>query len=176
MVGKSRLLEKAAPPVWLEPFDPRQAECVASWVRSDQEAYWLAPKTTPPLTAQRIRCWALPNHEALQLRTPEGAAPLAYGELNLLNGSRRHFWLGHLIVDPDCRGRGLGRELTRRLLQRAFYRRGAQKVSLVVFPENVDAIACYRAAGLHDDGAEEHLLAAYDCRARLLRMSADALP
>jgi ribosomal protein S18 acetylase RimI-like enzyme len=58
------------------------------------------------------------------------------------------------------------------LLHRAFHLRGARRVSLVVFPENRVAVACYRAAGMHDDAFETHYFPAYRRRARLLRLAA----
>jgi ribosomal protein S18 acetylase RimI-like enzyme len=79
-------------------------------------------------------------------------------------------------VDPRHRGRGLGRQLTRLLLRRAFHRYGAWRVSLVVFPENAAAIASYRAAGMYEDGYERHYFASYSRRKRLLRMVATSAP
>lgn len=102
-------------------------------------------------------------------------APVGYGELNLLNDARREFWLGHLIIDPAFRGMGLGVRLTRLLLRRAFVDHAASCVSLVVFPDNAAAVACYRAAGLYPSGFEQHAFEAYGTRERLLRMSATEL-
>jgi len=155
----------------LQPFDPAHADLVASWITSNLEAYWLAPQTPPPLTGDRIRRWSAPDHEALQLCPPHDRRPVAYGELNILDVYRHAYWLGHLIVDPSLRGRGIGRELTRRLIQRARACYGAMQVSLVVFPANLAAIACYRAAGLVPDGYELHDLHPYGQRVRLLRMT-----
>lgn len=156
----------------LTPFDPTCAELLVSWVRDEQETLWLAPKTAPPLNADHVRRWNLPGHEQLQLIRPGRPTPLAYGELNRLNRANGHFWLGHLIVPPARRGHGLGRELTRQLLNRAFNLYGAQQVSLVVFPANRPAIACYRAAGMRPNGYEEHDLPAYGRHVHLLRMVA----
>jgi RimJ/RimL family protein N-acetyltransferase len=156
----------------LEPFDPAQAERVAGWVRNEREAYWFAPKTTPPIAARDIRGWGVAGHEQLQLLPAGAKEPVAYGELNALHGAHGQYWLGHLIVDPGLRGQGIGQVLTRLLLNRAFRQLRARRVSLVVFPDNATAIACYRAAGMREDGFEEHDLPAYGARARLLRMAA----
>lgn len=161
--------------VRLEPFDPADAARVAAWVGSPQEAYMLAPRTVPPITPERVRGWAAPGVEAFALILNDGDQMIGYGELNVLNEKHREFWLGHLIVAPPQRGRGHGRRLTRLLLERAFELRGARRVSLVVFPENVAAIASYRAAGMYADGVEHHDLPPYHCRARLSRMAAESL-
>jgi RimJ/RimL family protein N-acetyltransferase len=157
------------PPLRLTPFCAEWAELVVSWVRDPQEEYWLAPKTPPPLTAAHVRRWHEPGHNPFALLAAPGEPPSGYGELNALVRARRQYWIGHLIVDPAQRGRGLGSTFTRLLLDEAFEERGAQRVSLVVFPENTAAIACYRAAGLHEDGHEWHSFPAYGTRACLLR-------
>jgi RimJ/RimL family protein N-acetyltransferase len=159
----------------LQHFDSCWAELVASWIRDEREAHWLAPKTPPPLDAERIRQWKLPGHEPLQLVRADDPTPIAYGELNVLNAAQRHYWLGHLIVDPAWRGRGVGSALTQLLLRRAFTRHAARQVGLVVFPENRRAIACYRAARMQEDGYEEHVLPAHEQRVRLLRMTTGRL-
>lgn len=153
-------------------FDPAWAEHVVRWVRDERESYWLAPKSTPPLTAREILGWRKPDHHPYMLVLPARAAPIAYGELNRLSGARRCYWLGHLIVDPEYRGQGWGVALTRALLDEAFQQRGARRVTLIVFPENTRAVACYRAAGLREDGHEWHTFTAHGRRECLIRMAA----
>ena len=156
----------------LAPFHPGYADLVLSWIQDAQEAHWLAPRTPPPLSATKVLHWQAPGHQAFMLIEPGAPAPLGYGELNILNAAARRYWLGHLIVDPARRGRGLGVQLTRLLLWEAFCRQGAREVSLVVFPENRRAIVCYEAAGLRADGHELHDFPAYAQQVNLLRMVA----
>lgn len=159
----------------LTAFDDRYAERVVSWVRGSQEAHWLAPRTPPPLTGDKVRAWARPGRGPFMLVTRDDPEPLAYGELNVLPRKRREYWLGHLIVDPRQRGRGLGRQLTEMLLYRAFHVQDARLVSLVVFPENLAAIASYRSAGMRADGYETHNFAPRNRRERLLRFIATSI-
>lgn len=162
----------SAPPCRLVPFEPCWAAAVASWPRDAREAYWLAPKTRPPLTADEVLRWRKPGHEPYMLLVPEGDEPVGYGELNRILGAPRQYWLGHLVIAATARGRGLGIHLTRLLLQEAFERRGARRVTLVVFPDNERALACYRAAGMLDDGFEWHRFPAYRRRECLVRLAA----
>lgn len=165
----------AAQAVRLDPFDPRHAALVASWVRDAREAFQLAPRTPPPMTAERIAQWGCePGHMALQLVEVGRDAPVAYGEVNLLNPEQGEYWLGHLLVDPARRGERLGFELTRQLVHRAFARLAARRVSLVVFPDNERAISVYKAAGFFPDGFELHEFPAYGLQERLLRMTVTA--
>jgi len=154
------------------PFEDEHAARVASWVLNEREAYLLAPRTPPPLTAEKIRGWVGPGRQQFLLIEIGKKRPVGYGELNVLRTEERHFWLGHLIVDPRRRGRGLGTRLTRLLLERAFNQQGARRVTLVVFAENHRALACYRAAGLRDAGFEMHCFPPYDRQVRLLKMNA----
>ena len=156
----------------LAAFDERHAARVVSWVQSALETRWLAPRTTPPLTVEKVRAWSQPGRNPFMLVERGNPEPLAYGELNELRRKYSEYWLGHLIVDPQQRGRGLGRQLTELLLQRAFHILAARRVSLVVFPENMAAIATYRSAGMREDGYESHYFAAYKRRERLLRFVA----
>lgn len=156
----------------LSPFAPSQADRIVSWVRGPSEAYWLAPRTPPPLTAEKVVDWAGPGREQHVLTDGLDDLPVGYGELNVLQSKRRTYWLGHLIVDPAWRGRGLGCRLTRLLLQRAFRYHAARRVTLVVFPENAAAIAAYRSAGMTADGYELHKFEAYRTRVELLRFVA----
>lgn len=155
------------------PFQDRWAGLVASWVRDDDELYELAPRLLPPMTAAKVRWWQAPGRRPRLLYEAERANPIGYGELNLLGAADREYWLGHIIIDPAERGRGLGVELVRQLMRLAFVELDARIVSLVVFPSNAAAVACYRAVGLRSIGLESHYFKARARRCRLLRMALD---
>lgn len=161
----------AAPLLELRPFQRDCAARVASWVRDDNELFELAPRSVPPLTAEKVRAWQLPGRRGLSLCERGRADPIGYGELNVLNSVEREYWLGHIIIDPARRGIGFGLEFVRLLVQTAFSEHRARTVSLVVVPTNSAAISCYRAAGLHDVARESHYFAGRRRRCRLLRMS-----
>lgn len=155
----------------LAPFRPELAALVASWIQNEHEAFWLAPRTRPPIDARKVLDWAGPGIHQLILFDGRLRVPVAYGEVNLLAGRERTFWLGHLLVDPVRRGGGMGRALTEQLLRYAFARLNARRVTLVVFPENAAAIACYLAAGLRLDGHESHYFPTCESTVRMVRMA-----
>jgi len=167
--------ERTTPRCRLLAFSPQYADAVISWVRTPEDAYWLAPRTKPPLTPQELLRWQSPDRQGFMLVRTSDHYSVGYGELNVLHGGAPHrYWLGHLVVDPDQRGKGLGVQLTKLLLWRAYARHGAREVSLVVFPENARAIAAYESAGMRADGYETHSFPAYNATVRLLRMVAKA--
>ncbi len=158
----------------LRPFDARYARHVASWVADEMELFQLAPRTPPPLTPMKVLGWKRPGRTAYMITADREEAPLGYGEINLLDQRRREFWLGHLIVDPLQRGRGIGTAMVRLLIEEAVRSLGARRVSLVVFPANEAAIRCYRAAGMRDVCHEYHVFLSRRRQALLLRMAIDA--
>ena len=98
----------------------------------------------------------------------------AADELSPMRREPDHYWLGHVLIRPGLRGRGLGNRLVVGLVEYAFERLSARRISLIVFPDNRPAIECYCAQGFTlvgdefhrfvDMGPKEHLLR-YELRA-----------
>jgi ribosomal protein S18 acetylase RimI-like enzyme len=128
-------------------FDPLSAPLVATWARDPSELFWLAPSTPPPLTAAKVMNWLNPGVSALLLCRDTMTVPLGYLELNLMPAQKTQFWLGHCVIRPDQRGCGLGKLMIDLALAEAFTRQQADSVSLVVFPDNMAALSCYRSVG-----------------------------
>jgi [ribosomal protein S5]-alanine N-acetyltransferase len=63
---------------------------------------------------------------------------------------RAAFWIGLFV--PELRGRGLGREITRVVLDWAFGGLGLHRVELEVLATNHRAIRCYLACGFRQEG------------------------
>lgn len=75
----------------------------------------------------------------------DGRARLtAFGQL-YLRYERIH--LARLVVDPELRGRGIGKELVRRLLDTGPRLFARSEFSLFVFRDNAIALTCYRSMG-----------------------------
>jgi ribosomal protein S18 acetylase RimI-like enzyme len=173
MVGKpsvTRNCEIDADGLHLAPFKPGYAAVVVGWVRTEDELRRLAPSTPPPLTAEKVSRWRKVGGEALVAFENRDSCPVAYGELNSMRYESGHLWLGHVIVDPARRGRGIGRRFVASLLNEAFFERAARKVSLIVFPDNAAAVRCYESIGFCRAGEEHHRFAAGGPLQRLLRL------
>jgi RimJ/RimL family protein N-acetyltransferase len=63
---------------------------------------------------------------------------------------RASFWIGLFV--PGLRGRGLGKEITRLVVDWAFGSLGAHRVELEVLASNHRAIRCYLACGFRQEG------------------------
>jgi len=151
-------------------FRAEDADVITQWVGSKEDLRWLAPGTPPPLTAEGVRAWRKPGGHAFVLSESVASDPIGYGELNPMRADPGHWWLGHMIVRGDKRGRGIGHAFLIALLDRAFGDLGADRVSLVVFPGNHAAIGCYRRNGFTPASEEYHRIGNQTAAHRLLRM------
>lgn len=152
-------------------FDSVFAPTIASWVRSDRELLWLAPRTRPPLTSAKVMAWARDRSSRILLWDAASASPVGYAELNEMPGERDHLWIGHLLASPQVRGRKIGHRFVHALLCRAFQDLMVRQVSLVVFPDNIAAIRCYEANGMQHAGREFKYVKETGARHEFLRMA-----
>ncbi len=155
----------------LRPFESRFAAIVASWPRDERDLLWLAPRTPPPLTPKKVCRWQRANKRTFLLHVGGELGPCAYGEINLMQDKPKHKWLGHLIVAPTVRRRGIGSRLVALLLGEAFQTHAAHSVSLVVFPENHLAQRCYLREGFVHAGDEFHRFRPGQPEYRMQRMT-----
>lgn len=153
----------------LRPFESAFADTVVSWIATDRDLLWLAPRTEPPLTRQKVIDWNGERNTMHLLFADGQPVPCAYGETNRMQRKPGQIWLGHLIVDPEIRGRGIGLGLVRLLLEKAFEMRDVKAVALVVFPANLPAIRCYLNAGFTQTRDEYHRFRP-DRKHRMIRM------
>jgi len=160
-------------PYYLAPFDKVMAFVVAQWAQDDRELFWLAPKTTHPLTATKVVAWPGPDGQSILFHQDDLVEPLGYLELNPMPGQTLHAWVGHCILRPEQRGMGLGTRMVRLALKVAFVRRRMNRVSLVVFPDNIAAIYCYRSVGFLDAGEQTKYFHRTGREHRMLQMTID---
>ena len=172
--SKSRDESAPSPPRGiLRAFEVSLAEEILRWVRSDVELCRLAPGTPPPLTLEKILAWHKPGGSVYTLHADAHGPMIGYAELNPMRNEPQHFWLGHILIRPDERGKGWGRTIVSAILRVAFEDREALRVSLLVFPDNEPALRCYRVLGFEERGAEVHLFPATKRTHRMLRLELD---
>lgn len=117
---------------------------VASWISSAADCrQWAGERVRFPVQLDQLpdeiefenaESWGLFLREAL----------IGFGQVVPKPLLRVH--LARLIVAPNSRGRGVGRELTEHLLTIA-YAKSPASVSLNVFPDNFAAVRLYRDLG-----------------------------
>jgi ribosomal protein S18 acetylase RimI-like enzyme len=125
-------------------FTHPDGDVVLGWVRSPEELDAWASRTDFPLRRSIFSDWhSDPDVRAYVL--VEAGEPRAYGEI-WEDAAEGEAELARIIVAPEARGRGVGREFTRLLAHEA-RRRGFRQIWLRVVPTNAAALACYRNAG-----------------------------
>jgi RimJ/RimL family protein N-acetyltransferase len=154
----------------LSPFERCWADSVAHWVCSEAELRLLAPSSVSPLDSAKVLKWLKPGGMAYLGWVEQEPEPIAYGEVNPIRGRPDRYWLGHVILRPGFRGRGIGRRFVEALVTEAFDRHGAREIALIVFPENVAAVECYVAVGFRSAGEEYHRFRPHGPKERLLRL------
>ncbi|MFC9842401.1 GNAT family N-acetyltransferase [Streptomyces sp. NPDC060223] len=135
----------------LLPFAAAHAATVAGWPTSPDEVVMWCGRPEFPVPAQTVTHWQ--QDEGVQAHVlAEDHTIVGYGEL-WFDAEEDEVELARIIVDPDIRGRGLGRVLVRGLLAQALGA-GYSDVFMRVHPANETALRCYRGAGFVpvDDG------------------------
>jgi len=139
----------------LQPFPEAQLPQLMSWIGSRaQGQQWGGPNFRYPFTAETFA------EDARWREMPSFALQGAHGQL-LAFGQYyerlRRCHLGRLIVAPEQRGRGCGRELIVQLIRRGCADLGASECSLFVFKDNARARAVYETLGFrHADYPERY--------------------
>jgi RimJ/RimL family protein N-acetyltransferase len=157
----------------LKPFHRLYAGLVAGWVRNDDELFWLAPHTPPAISPEKVLEWTVQRGRPRLLWSSPWPDPTGYAELNDLPSRPGELWIGHFIISPERRGTGLGARMLRALLAEAFGTLNAQRVALIVFPENEPAIRCYRANGLRVTAYQDKTFTTRPGIYRMLEMAID---
>ncbi|OKJ49597.1 hypothetical protein AMK27_36320 [Streptomyces sp. CB02009] len=125
-------------------FTPEHAREVADWPLSAEESALWCGRRESPVAELTVIGWQRHSDVSAFLLVEE-EKPLAYGEL-WFDEEESEVELARLIVAPEHRGRGMGRELARRLLAQAVGD-GADSVFLRVHPDNDRALKCWLSAG-----------------------------
>ncbi len=63
--------------------------------------------------------------------------------------------LSSVVIDPNERGKGLGKKMLLLALELAFKGCGAKEISIGVFEENLGALSIYKSLGFKEDKKEE---------------------
>ncbi|WP_306415582.1 GNAT family N-acetyltransferase [Stenotrophomonas indicatrix] len=143
----------------LQPVQPSQFAVVAGWLDSPEATLrWAGPGIPFPLPAEAFAAaLALPSRPGWTLQDADGAC-LGFGQYWQTTPDSMH--IGRIIVSPQARGRGLGRELMTALCAEALRSSAAVQLTLKVYRDNQAAVALYRDLGFvaSEDASTPELL------------------
>ena len=146
----------------LRAYKPEDAKVITSWVRSEEELYkWSADRFNvyplPPEVIDKSYQDQLKTGRFIPLTAVDdedkvvGHFIIRYPDPN--NDSSVRF--GFVIVDPDIRGKGCGREMLRLGISYVKENLTATRIDLGVFENNPKAKRCYESVGFKDYGSHE---------------------
>jgi ribosomal protein S18 acetylase RimI-like enzyme len=137
--------------VQIQPFTASDADLVAGWAQSADEALkWCAAQEFP-VSAQTVLGWQSDDDVRAHLLWVDDV-PVGYGEL-WLDTEENEVELARIIVAPERRRTGLGQALVCGLVAQAVTA-GYRDVFMRVHPDNAAALGSYRAAGFVPVAAE----------------------
>jgi ribosomal protein S18 acetylase RimI-like enzyme len=131
--------------VELTAFEDSHTALVASWASTAQEVALLSGRNEFPFPADLVGSWRKVADDIAAYLYFDGETPVGYGEL-WLDDEEDEVELARIIVAPELRGKGIGTELVRALLQPALAA-GYPDVFLRVRPDNEPAIKTYLRVG-----------------------------
>ena len=142
----------------IRPYKRCDAEKIVSWIGDERHfRYWCAdrfesyPISKDDLNAQYDAL--AENDDIFHFTAYDSDGPL--GHFNIRFPDRRDIdtlRFGYVILDPEKRGRGLGRQMIELALRYAREYMKAERATIGVFEENEAALNCYLSAGFSDSG------------------------
>jgi len=136
-------------------FQPSDSDVLISWASSaDELLQWSGPHFSFPLDKEQLHAYAKSASKRRQLISgvlEETDTVVAHAELNLLP-EHDLGQIRRVIVAPELRGQGIGRELVQWLVRLAFVSLRLNRLELVVFDFNQRARHCYESAGFEEEG------------------------
>ncbi len=138
--------------LYLRPFKPCDAKRVVNWF-ADEKSFnqWSAGRLPHyPITAEALLCYYAQNDDNpdfFVMSAFDGSGLVGQLMMRFTDNSRKTLRFGHIIVSPECRGKGYGKEMLTLAQKYAFSFLGAEKVTLGVFENNPAAYHCYKSVG-----------------------------
>lgn len=132
----------------IRPYKAEDATMILSWCRDERAFYqWTAGVLGDfPITEKEF-CF-VENLFPFTAFDEDGV--LGFFTLRNPNESMDELRFGFVIINPDMRGKGYGKEMLQLGLKFVFDIYGAKRASLGVFENNIPAYNCYKAAGFTD--------------------------
>ena len=134
------------------PVAEKDIQVICGFPQSEEELFFLFPKAEFPLAPSQLK-------EAIAQRSDTTVVEFG-GEVAAFANFYR--WeaggccsIGNVIVAPEVRGRGIGRYLIEQMINLAFSKHQAVKVTVSCFNQNVAALLLYPKLGFQPYAVEE---------------------
>lgn len=131
----------------LKPFTEKDFETFKSWVQSKEELFQFAgPLLTYPLTDNQLYNYLqMTDKKPLKVVLKSTQKTIGHCELNFENENKRLSRI--LIGDKEMRGKKIGEQVVRKMVDLMFDEKGVEEIDLNTFEWNKQAIKCYEKVG-----------------------------
>lgn len=132
----------------VKPYKESDAKEILSWCQNEIEFYkWTAGVMgNYPITEKEFDF----VKTLMPFTVFDDSRIVGFFTLRKTNNSPDELRFGFVIVNPEFRNRGYGKEMLKQGLDYVFRTYGAKKASLGVFENNPAAYHCYKAVGFRD--------------------------
>jgi len=137
----------------IRPYKSADADIILSWCKDEKAFYqWTAGVIgTYPVTKNEFKFV-----EKLKAFTAfDENEIIGFFTIRQPDKKEEELRFGFVIINPDKRGKGYGKQMLLKGIKYAFEIYGAKKVSLGVFENNLSAYYCYKSAGFKDTVLEK---------------------
>ena len=144
----------------LRPYKACDADTIVTWI-GDEIAFrkWCADRYDHyPISADDINDHydAVKNDENFyQFTAFDETGIVGHLIMRFTDEEKKILRFGFVIVDPEKRGRGYGKQMLELAIRYAFEILKTEKITLAAFDNNPDAIRCYKSVGFKEITPEE---------------------
>ncbi|PWH87003.1 GNAT family N-acetyltransferase [Brumimicrobium oceani] len=131
----------------LKPFTESDFETFKSWIHSEEELFQFAGPLIPyPVTNESLMKYIqMTDRKPMKVVLNSTNETIGHCELNFMNGQNRLSRI--LIGSEELRGKGIGEQIVRKMLDLLFSDSKVKAADLNVFSWNKAAIKCYEKVG-----------------------------
>ena len=136
----------------LRQFNPeKDFDTIKTWITDERtHAFWSANRFSYPLDRENFKNVLEEGNRSYGdtpfVATDETDTAIGFF-IYSYNQETKEGMLKFIVVDQECRGKGVAREMLKLATEQAFENPDTQAVHLNVFPENARAKHCYEKAG-----------------------------
>lgn len=147
-------------------IEVKDYEYIEKWINDEKiHALWCAGQIPYPVTRQHfhdlLERAAMEWTDSAYVATEEDGTVIGFFCYSI-NIEDNEGFLKFIVVDPEKRGRGYGKEMLELALKYAFWITGAERVQLNVFSVNHAARRCYEKIGFTQRAVTDHALSYRD--------------
>ena len=131
----------------LEPFTQQDFKRMIAWIDSNETLITIAGHYFSfPLTEDQLERY-LNDANSYSFNIIDTEENQVIGHAEIVSSGDNNFKIDKLIIDPLSRGKGVGQQVMKELVNYAFTQLQATTIELYVFEQNRAAIRCYEKTG-----------------------------